>query len=455
MERDLTRGSITKMLLVFAAPMILGNLLQQCYTIADTFIVGKYIGVDALAAVGSTYTLMTFLTSILIGLCMGSGAICSACRGGGQEQRLRETASASFLINGSIAVLLNGAALLLMDWILKVLNTPLDVWDMTRDYVQIMLYGLVFIYLYNYFAFYLRALGNSVLPLCFLGVASVANILLDLLFVVVFQWGIRGAAFATVLSQAGAGLGLAVCTWVKKPELSPGRQMVHAVRAVFQRGGVQELLRQSLSASAQQSVMNFGILMIQGLVNSFGTAVMAAFTAAVKIDSFAYMPAQEFGNAFSLYISQNYGANNRERIQQGTKRAMQISMLFCAVVSVLVFVMAPALMQIFIAPEELEIIEIGVTYLRIEGACYCGIGVLFLLYGYYRGIGKPGMSLILTVISLGTRVVLAYLLAPVPAIGVLGIWTAIPIGWLLADVVGLAYRRRSLRLLQSAGRCER
>ncbi len=445
MERDLTRGSITKMLLVFAGPMILGNLLQQCYTIADTFIVGKFIGVDALAAVGSTYTLMTFLTSILIGLCMGSGAVCSACRGGGQEGRLQESAAAAFLVNGGIAVGLNVLSLLLMDWILKVLNTPANVWDMTRSYVQILLLGLVFVYLYNYFAFYLRALGNSFLPLCLLGVASAVNILLDLLFVVEFDWGIRGAAFATVLSQMGAGLGLAICTWIKKPELRPGRQLLRGAQAVIRRGGVWELLHFSVAASAQQSVMNFGILMIQGLVNRFGTAVMAAFAAAVKIDSFAYMPAQEFGNAFSLYISQNYGAGNQKRIQLGMKRAMQISMLFCAVVSLLVFFAAPWLMQIFIAPEKVEIIAIGVTYLRIEGACYCGIGVLFLLYGYYRGIGKPGMSLVLTVISLGTRVVLAYLLAPVPSIGVLGIWTAIPIGWLLADVVGLAYRRRSLR----------
>ncbi len=441
MERDLTQGSIVKMLLAFAGPMILGNLLQQCYTIADTFIVGQFIGVDALAAVGSTYTLMTFLTSILIGLCMGSGAICSACRGGGQETRLEETAAAAFLLNGGVAVALNVLALLWMDGILKVLNTPANIWSLTRDYVQIMLLGLVFVYLYNYFAFYLRALGNSVLPLCFLGAASVVNIGLDLLFVVTFDWGIRGAAVATVLSQIGAGLGLAVCVWVQKPELRPGLRLIHRARKVFARGDAGELMHQSFAASVQQSVMNFGILMIQGLVNRFGTAVMAAFTAAVKIDSIAYMPAQEFGNAFSLYISQNYGAKNRERIHQGMKRAVQMSMLFCVLVSGVVVVLAPYLMQIFIAPEELEIIAIGVTYLRIEGACYGGIGVLFLLYGYYRGIGKPGMSLVLTVVSLGTRVVLAYVLAPIPAIGVIGIWAAIPIGWLLADGVGLAARR--------------
>ena len=190
---------------------------------------------------------------------------------------------------------------------------------------------------------------------------------------------------------------------------------------------------------SQQSVMNFGILMIQGLVNSFGTAVMAAFAAAVKIDSFAYMPAQEFANAFSIFISQNYGAGKKERVQQSVRDSFRTSVIFCILISVLVFLLAPYLMMIFISPSETEIIRIGTEYLRIEGACYCGIGILFLLYGYYRGVGKPEMSVVLTVISLGTRVVLAYALAPV--MGVVAIWIAIPIGWLLADVTGVVYGR--------------
>ena len=188
--------------------------------------------------------------------------------------------------------------------------------------------------------------------------------------------------------------------------------------------------------------MNFGILMIQGLVNSFGPSVMAAFAAAVKIDSFAYMPAQEFGNAFSLFISQNHGAGQKDRVQEGMRSAVRVSMLFCALISLLVFLFAPSLMLLFISAEETGIIAIGAEYLRVEGTFYCGIGILFLLYGYYRGINRPEMSLVLTVISLGTRVALAYLLAPLPAIGVLGIWSAIPIGWVLADAAGILYLRQ-------------
>ena len=207
----------------------------------------------------------------------------------------------------------------------------------------------------------------------------------------------------------------------------------------------------SFSSSIQQSVMNFGILMIQGLVNSFGPSVMAAFAAAVKIDSFAYMPAQEFGNAFSLFISQNHGAGRKDRVREGMGSALRVSLLFCAAVSLLVFLFAPVLMLLFISPRETEIIAVGAGYLRVEGAFYCGIGILFLLYGYYRGVNRPEMSLVLTVISLGTRVALAYLLAPVPAIGVLGIWSAIPIGWILADVTGILYLRRLERKTASAG----
>ena len=191
--------------------------------------------------------------------------------------------------------------------------------------------------------------------------------------------------------------------------------------------------------SLQQSIMNFGILMVQGLVNSFGTVIMAAFAAAVKIDSFAYMPVQDFGNAFSTYVAQNYGANEKKRIKDGIKSAVMMSMAFCVVVSFLVCIFAKPLMQIFIDPGEAKIIAAGVHYLRIEGACYVGIGMLFLLYGYYRAVNKPLMSVILTIASLGTRVLLAYVLSAIPVIGVTGIWMAVPIGWFLADAIGIGY----------------
>ena len=177
--------------------------------------------------------------------------------------------------------------------------------------------------------------------------------------------------------------------------------------------------------------------MIQGLVNSFGVVTMSAFAAAVKIDSFAYMPLQDFGNAFATFIAQNKGANLNNRINQGLKEAIKIATIFCIIISLIVFVFADKLMLIFIDSSKIEIIRQGVEYLQIEGACYLAIGCLFLLYGYYRGIGKPGISIILTVASLGTRVALAYALSPIFATTI--IWWAIPIGWFLADLIGIGY----------------
>lgn len=442
MNRDLTNGNVTGSLLMFAGPMILGNLLQQCYNIVDTWVVGRYVGADALAAVGSSYTLMTFLNSLLIGLCMGSGAVFSYYIGKGDRQKVKDCALTSFALVGLLAVAVSVAVQCFREQILWLLRTPKQLMQMTEEYLVIIFTGIVFIFLYNYFAFLLRALGNSVVPLYFLGTASVINIGLDLFFVLQFDWGLRGAALATVIAQAVSGVGLGIYIWKKEPFFC------FSLRSFIQgEKPVAEICKYSGMTCMQQSVMNFGILMVQSLVNSFGPAVMAAFAATVKIDTFAYMPAQEFGNAYSIFISQNHGAGKTQRVREGTKKAFGVSVAFCGVVSVLVFVLARYLMLIFVKAQNTQIIEIGMQYLRIEGAFYAGIGILFLLYGYFRGINRPGISLVLTVISLGTRVVLAYLLAAVPAIGVLGIWWAIPIGWALADVVGIAAMQRS-RLYQ-------
>ena len=418
----------------FAIPMILGNLLQQCYNVADTLIVGQFLGPDALAAVGSAYTLMTFITSILLGLCMGSGALFSIRFGERDYDRLKEAMAASFVMIASICVVLNILVFLLTDQILWFLRVPDEVWDLMREYLVVIFYGIIATFLYNYFASLLRAIGDSATPLIFLAVSAVLNIVLDLWFVVGLERGVAGAAEATVISQYVSGVGVMIFTWFRKRELRPERRHLRIRKACLK-----EISGFSLLTCVQQSVMNLGILMVQGLVNSFGPAIMAAFAAAVKIDSFAYMPVQDFGNAFSTFIAQNYGARKQDRIKEGLKGAVITAVIFSITVSALVFVFAPKLMLIFVDASEAEIIFEGVRYLRIEGAFYCGIGCLFLLYGLYRALGKPGMSVVLTVISLGTRVALAYILSAIPAIGVIGIWWSVPIGWFLADTVGIGY----------------
>ena len=304
MYYDLTKGKISKNLILFALPMMAGNLMQQFYNIADTLIVGCVVGKNALAAVGSAYTLMTFLTSIFLGLSMGAGVLFSIYKGKNDKHALRVAVAHAFVLIMAVMVFVNVLVYVCMHPILWFLRVPQEVME-----------------------------------------------------------------------------------------------------------------------EMQQSVMNFGILMVQGLVNSFGATTMAAFAAAVKIDTFAYLPVQDFGNAYSTFVAQNYGVKDYGRIQKGTKEAFAISIVFSIIISILVCTFAASLMEIFVKAQETAVIACGVQYLRIEGSFYCGIGCLFLLYGYYRAINKAQMSVVLTVISLGLRVVLAYILSvPLKAPG---IWVAI------------------------------
>jgi putative MATE family efflux protein len=432
MYRDLTKGSITKTIVLFVLPMMAGNLLQQFYNIADTLIVGKFLGRDALAAVGSAYTLMTFLTSILLGLSMGARAAFSIYQGKGDQKNLRSSILHAFGLILLITVVLNLASFFFIDPIMVFLNVPGEVYELMREYLWVIFAGIGAMFLYNFFSCLLRAMGNSSVPLIYLGISAALNIGLDLLFVLNFQWGVRGAAVATVIAQYISGVGIALYTLIRCSELRPKRSDFRWNKSILK-----EICSLSILTCIQQSVMNFGILMVQGLVNSFGPVIMAAFAAAVKIDSFAYMPVQDFGNAFSTFVAQNYGAGKTDRIRAGMKRSVQLTVLFCAVVSAAVAIFARPLMLIFVQPRETEILAAGVEYLRIVSVFYWGIGCLFLLYGLYRAVKRPGMSVVLTVISLGTRVALAYLLSGV--IGVVGIWVSIPIGWVLADLVGVLY----------------
>ena len=434
MNRDLTQGPVTRSMLLFAIPMILGDLLQQCYNIADTLIVGQFLGRDALAAVGSSFTLMTFLTSIILGLCMGSGALFSIRFGQRDEKALCENLCASFSFIALVTALLNILSFACLDGLRTFLRVPAEVWGDMREYLFVIFIGIPAVFLYNYFASFLRAIGNSVIPLVFLAVSAVLNIALDLWLVIGLNRGVAGAAEATVIGQDISGIGIAAYAFMRFPQV----RSVWKV-SCLRRRRIREIVSFSTLTCVQQSIMNLGILMVQGLVNSFGPVVMAAFAAAVKIDAFAYMPVQDFGNAFSTFIAQNYGAKESARIRAGLKSAVCISMAFCVVISALVFAFARPIMAIFVDAGETEVILEGVRYLRREGTFYCGIGCLFLLYGLYRALGKPGMSVVLTVISLGTRVALAYLLSAVPTIGVTGIWWSVPIGWGLADLAGLLY----------------
>lgn len=434
MKKSLTEGSILKSMILFALPLILGNMLQQLYNVVDTYIVGHFLGANALAGVGASYSIVTFITSLILGLCMGAGVLFSMLYGAKRDKELKNSFVISFVFIGVISVLIMGLSISFVEPLLKFLNVPNDIYVLTRNYIVIIFYGIFFTFLYNYFASLLRALGDSKTPLLFLGISTISNIILDITFILYISKSVKSVAYATIISQAISAIFMIVYTLHKKKEYVPYKEHCYLDKRIFNK-----FISYSLLTCIQQSVMNFGIMLVQGIVNSFGVTVMAGFSTAVKIDTLAYMPVQDFGNAFSTFVAQNKGANKEDRVNKGLKYACIVSILFCIVISSVIYMFAENFMMIFLNVNEIEAISVGVQYLRIEGACYIGIGLLFLWYGYYRGIGKPFISVILTVISLGTRVILSYTLSNISAIGVLGIWWSIPIGWFLADVTGLFY----------------
>ncbi len=430
MIEDMTTGKPTKKILLFALPMLLGNIFQQIYNLVDTIVVGRFVGPDALAAVGSSFTMMTFVTSVIIGLCMGAGILISQLFGAKEYIRMQRAIATSFYFILAITLAIMAITLLFTDLILALFQTPAEILADTKTYLTFIFWGLIFTFFYNFATCLLRAIGDSKTPLYALIVACLVNVALDLVFVVVFHMGVMGAALATVIAQGVSAL-LGCLSAIKKLSFL----QIQRENLIFDRDMFQMTARYSVLTSIQQSIMNFGILLVQGLVNTFGATAMAAFAAAVKIDSFAYMPVQEFGNAFSTYVAQNVGASDTQRVKLGVHAAIRTIIIFCIIISSLVLIFARQLMMIFVDACETAIIDIGAQYLYIVGVFYVLIGFLFMFYGFYRGIGQHSMSIILTILSLGTRVALAYLLAPT-AIGLVGIWWAIPIGWAIADTVG-------------------
>lgn len=436
---DLTVGKPLQQIIKFAIPMMIGNLVQQLYNIVDAIVVGHVVGSEGLAAVSGSFTIIVFVTSIIIGLTMGAGVVYAQYFGAKDMQKLKQAISIGSISIFGITIILEIGSLCGLPWILKYMQIPVQIEEMTKSYLGIVLGGIFFVFLYNTMACILRAVGDSRTPLYFLILSALLNIGLDLFFTMKLGLGVKGAAIATVIAQ---GVSALCCMIYGYKKLSFLRNKAYKLK--WDSGIFRQISQYAILTSIQQSIMNFGILMVQGLVNSFGVAAMAAFGAVTKIDAFAYMPVQDFGNAFATYVAQNKGAEKEERIKEGVKYAVRVIVVFCIIISIIVLISGKALIGIFVQQEEVLVIEMGLSYLRIVAPYYMLIGFLFMYYGYYRGNGQAGMSIILTVISLGTRVVLAYILASVPSIGLKGVWWAIPIGWALADCVGF-WKRNNRR----------
>ncbi|MPM61229.1 DNA damage-inducible protein F [bioreactor metagenome] len=343
MVTDMTKGNPTKTILKFAFPFLIGNLFQQLYNIVDSVVVGRFIGKDALAAVGSSFMLMNFFSFVIIGLCMGASTVYSYFFGEKKYSNLRKSIYISFLLIGSFTIILSILIILNINNMLLLIKTPESILEGSKDYLKIILGGLIFVFLYNGSSALLRSIGDSQTPLYFLIIAAIINIVLDLVFVNTFGLGIVGVALATIIAQGVSSILCLVYALVKVPVLR-----ITSEDLVFDKTIAKMVFKYSTLTSMQQSIMTFGMVCVQGIVNTFGSDTIAAFTAAGKIDSIAYLPVQDFGNAFSTYIAQNKGAKDTSRIHKGVKSACQTIIIFCLVFSTLIFINSERLMRIFV-----------------------------------------------------------------------------------------------------------
>ena len=388
---DFTSGPVGRKILLFSLPLMVGNIFQQLYNVVDTLVVGKFLGEAPLAAVGSAYTLMIFLTSILIGLTMGSGVYFSLCFGRKNFDRMKQAVFISFLSIGLLTVIMNGAAYLLLDELISFMQVPFEVIPYIRDYLWWILTGLLAVFLYNFGAALLRAVGDSVTPLLFLILSSLMNVALDILFVVYLDFGVSGAAEATVISQYASGAGIFIYCLFRREFHISGKDRVWS-REIFW-----DMSKLSLLTSLQQSIMNFGILLVQGLVNSFGTTVMAAFAAGVKIDTIAYSPLQDFGNAFSTFIAQNYGAGDRERVHESIHKGLLIHLTTSALFSVIIFSGRYPMMHLFVGDDP-TVIAIGAQVTALIAPCYVLFTLVEVLSATMRGVGDAVVPAAITMV---------------------------------------------------------
>lgn len=437
MALDMRKGNPTKLMLKFALPMLVGNIFQQLYNMVDSIVVGRFVGKNALAAVGTSFSLINFITLLIIGLCMGGSVVISQYYGAEDYRSLKRAISTSAIFILAITIFLSVIIFLFARPLLVLIKTPPEILDQSTLYIKIIFAGLIFVSLYNAIAALLRAIGDSKTPLYFLIVASVLNIILDLVFVINFNMGVEGVAYATVIAQAVASI-LSLIYAVSKVTLLRMKKE----EFIFDKTLFPNIAKYSVLSSMQQSIMAIGMVGVQGIVNTFGADIIAAYTAAVKVDSLAYLPVQDFGNAFSTYVAQNVGGGKIDRIKSGVSSAVKIIIVFCIILSLLIVTMSSYFMKIFVDANEVKVIQTGIEYLSVVGMFYMLIGFLFMLYGFFRGVGSLNMSIVLTIISLGIRVIMGYLLSSIPAIGAKGIWWSIPIGWILADLVGfIVYKK--------------
>ena len=423
-----------KALIVFAIPMIIGNLFQQAYTMADSAIVGRLVGEKALAAVGAAYSLTNIFICVAIGGGMGASVIVSQYFGHGNYGKLKKTvytALVSFLV---ISVMLGVIGLAFSKNIMIAMNTPVEVLDMSVTYLQIYFLGLPFLFMYSVLSSMFNALGKSRIPLYFLIFSSVFNIILDWVFVADFALDVAGVAWATLIAQGVSVLGSFT---VLRKEL---KKLEGASDGIFEAEELLPMAKIALPSILQQSTVSIGMMLVQSVVNSFGAESLAGFSAGMRIESICIVPMAAVGNAISSYTAQNIGAGQLKRVSKGYVQANKMVIFFGVVICVILELFPTQFITLFLGAEGSQVaIATGYGYLVFMGFFFFMIGFKMAADGVLRGAGDMKLFTIANLVNLSIRVIMAMTLAP--RFGIAWVWYAVPIGWTANFVISyLEYR---------------
>jgi len=431
--KDLTQGGETRTIITFALPMLIGNVFQQFYNMVDSIVVGNFVGTTALAAVGTAFPVIFLMISLVMGLTMGTMVLVSQYFGAKDEAKVRAAVDTGYITLFWMGLCMSIVGVLSTDALLTLLKVPADVFAEASAYLRIIFAGLLAMFGYNAISAVLRGLGDSKTPLYLLMAASLLNIVLDLLFVVAFGWGVPGVAWATVISQGASFLGGLL--WVNRKNRLVSLDVKHLV---FDRQIFRQSLRIGLPSGIQQTMVSLGMMALTRIVNGHGTATIAAFSAASRLDSFAVMPAMNLSQAISTFTGQNMGAGKTERVKRGHLSAVIMGGAISVAIGAIVMLFGKPLMGMF--TRDTEVMAIGARYLAIVGATYLLFSTMFINNGVMRGAGDAFIPMINTILALWVvRIPCAILFSVYLGMGADGIWWSVPAGWLMGATFSTWY----------------
>lgn len=436
MEKEyLIREKPLKALLLFAFPMIIGNLFQQFYTMVDSVVVGRFVGENALAAVGASYSLTNVFISIAIGGGMGASVLTSRYFGGRNYKRMKTSVSTALLSFLAVSIVLGGAGLLLGKEIMELLNTPENIMEDATEYLNIYFIGLPFLFMYNVLASMFNALGKSRIPLYLLIFSSVFNVVLDVIMVYSFHMGVAGVAWATLIAQ-GISAVMAFLIFAGEMKSYEGGEQSQW----FDKRELGEMCGIALPSILQQSTVSIGMMLVQSVVNSFGAQMLAGYSAGMRIESICIVPMTAMGNVMSSYTAQNLGAGKQERAVKGYHTAYGIVFGFGILLCVTLELFYRPLIAMFLGEEGTVLaMNTGMSYMRFIGFFFSFIGLKMITDGLLRGAGDMKVFTIANMVNLCIRVVVAVTMAP--RFGIAFVWYAVPMGWLANYLISFARYR--------------